>query len=169
MKLLLFLLLLPCALFGGIVQKTVSYVVEGVHCEGNLVYEDELDKSAPKLPGIILFPNWMEPTAATFRKAGLIAQTGYVVFVADMYGSEIRPQSSAEAAQASGEVRKDRDLMRSRAKAAISTFFEQVDTVHFDSENSLAIGFCFGGGTVLELARSGEERLRGVVSFHGPQ
>ncbi|MGB7388134.1 MAG: dienelactone hydrolase family protein, partial [Pseudomonas neustonica] len=90
----------------------------------------------------------------------------YVVFVADMYGKDIRPQNADEAGAAATVVRSDRPLMRHRVNAALDVLREQAKKVPLQTDNLVAIGFCFGGGTVLELARSGTE-IKGVVSFHG--
>jgi dienelactone hydrolase len=86
--------------------------------------------------------------------------------MADMYGKAIRPANAEEAGAAAGAVRADRALMRKRAQAAVEVMTAQADQVALDKQKLGAIGFCFGGGTVLELARSGAP-MKGFVSFHG--
>jgi dienelactone hydrolase len=89
-----------------------------------------------------------------------------VVFMADMYGKAVRPKNADEAKAAATQVRGDRPLMRKRAQAAVEVLKAQTAQVVLDVSKLGAIGFCFGGGAVLELARSGAE-LKGFVSFHG--
>jgi dienelactone hydrolase len=148
-----------------LVQKTIPYELDGVQFEGTLIYD--ADEADDPLPGIVMIPNWMGPTENAFKKARMIADDEYVVFVADMYGVEVRPANSAESSEAAGFVRGDRALMRARAQKAADVFHGLADDHPIDSEKTIAIGFCFGGGTVLELARSGTDSIDGVVSFHG--
>jgi dienelactone hydrolase len=93
----------------------------------------------------------------------MLASLGYVALAIDMYGKGVRPQSNEEAGKQAGIYKSDRKLMRSRAQAGLD-FLRKHELV--DVTRLAAIGFCFGGTTVLELARSGAE-LDGVVSFHG--
>jgi dienelactone hydrolase len=86
-----------------------------------------------------------------------------VAFAVDMYGKGIRPQSPAEASKQAGIYRGDRDLMRRRVTAGLDVLRSNELC---DVERVAAIGYCFGGGTALELARSGAD-IAGVVSFHG--
>jgi len=86
-----------------------------------------------------------------------------VAFGADIYGKGVRPATTEEAAKQAGIYRADRALMRARARAALDRLKAEE---HVDPARVAAIGYCFGGGTVLELARSGAE-VAGVVSFHG--
>jgi len=81
-----------------------------------------------------------------------------------MYGVKVRPKDMKEAGAAAGFVRGDRPLMRKRAQLALDTFLKQEGPIH--QENIAAIGFCFGGGTVLELGRSGAD-IDAIISFHG--
>lgn len=150
----------------GFVQKKVSYELDGTQFEGALIYAKGAGDSEP-MPGIVMVPNWMGPSENAFEKARQIAGDDYVVFVADLYGVDVRPRNSAEAGQAAGLIRSDRGLMRGRAQNAIDVFHGLAGEHPIDPDRTLAIGFCFGGGTVLELARSGTQSVRGVVSFHG--
>jgi len=97
------------------------------------------------------------------NRARMLAELGYVAFCADIYGQGVRPHSYEEAAAQAGKFRADRALMRARAQAGLDKLKAQplVDTTR-----TAAIGYCFGGGVVLELARSGAD-LSAVVSFHG--
>lgn len=144
----------------------VSYELDGKAFEGRLIYD--ADAAADRrLPGIVMVPNWMGPTESSFEKAAKIAGDRYAVFVADMYGVEVRPENAEEASEAAGTVRADRPMMRARARKAVEVFQSLAKDHPLDPERPLAIGFCFGGGTVLELARGGSDAVAGVVSFHG--
>jgi dienelactone hydrolase len=143
----------------------VSYEIGATTFQGMLIYDaHEADES---LPGIVMYPNWMGPSEASYEKAEKIADDDFAVFVADMYGTDIRPTNSSEAGDAAGIVRADRALMRERALKAVEVFNGLADAHPIDTSRTLAIGFCFGGGTVLEMARSGTNAVDGVVSFHG--
>jgi dienelactone hydrolase len=142
--------------------REVAYQIEGTTFRSVAVWPQAVDAS---LPGVLMVPNWMGPTEASLEKARKIAAKGRVVFMVDMYGEDVRPQNGSEAAEAAGFVRADRELVRARAAEAHRQLlaFEEAP---LDGERLAAIGFCFGGGTVLEYARSGAD-LAAVVSFHG--
>lgn len=162
--------LLSAALLGlaglaeaGVVVKSVPYEIDGQPFEGKLIYDDAVTEPRP---GLLMVPNWMGVTDASAEKAARAAGDKYVVFMADMYGKNIRPSNADEAKQAATTVRSDRALMRKRAQAAVEVLKAQTGQVALDTAKLGAIGFCFGGGTVLELARSGAP-LKAFVSFHG--
>lgn len=140
-----------------------EYLHEGTRFEATIV--TPLDAAGP-LPGILMVPNWMGPTEASLDKAMKVAGDAYVVMMVDMYGVAVRPQNAAEAGAAAGLLRGDRALMRARAAKALEEFRARADRVAMDPARVAAIGFCFGGGTVLELGRAGAD-LDAVVSFHG--
>ncbi|MEM1222591.1 MAG: dienelactone hydrolase family protein [Verrucomicrobiota bacterium] len=185
MKEIILLPLIATVGFASLVEKEIAYEIDGKAFAGRLIYDkSEVEnpttaadqspvaatnsKGTAQLPGIVFFPNWMGPeTAATLEKAHEVASAGFAVFIADMYSVDVRPTNAGEASKAAGFVRSDRKLMRLRAQKAIDVFKELADEHPIDSERTLAIGFCFGGGTVLELARSGTDTINGAVSFHG--
>lgn len=148
------------------VQKTVLYELDGTQFEGTLIYEKGSNETE-LMSGIVMIPNWMGPSENAFEKARMIAGDDYAVFVADMYGVGVRPSNSSEAGQAAGFIRNDRELMRARAQNAIDVFHALAPEHPINADKTIAIGFCFGGGTVLELARSGTQSVQGVVSCHG--
>ncbi|SDB53723.1 Dienelactone hydrolase [Desulfonatronum thiosulfatophilum] len=158
---LLFFLALPA--HAEVVAKTVEYTIDGEQFEGVIIYTEAADALKP---GILMVPNWMGPTEQSREKAARVAGDSYVVFMIDMYGTDIRPQDTGQARTAAARIREDRSLMRLRVNAALEVFKEQGDVVPLDTSRIAAIGFCFGGEVALELARSGTE-LSGVVSFHG--
>lgn len=155
------LLFLAGSLSAAFVEKKVSYTHEGTTFEGVLVYDEEIDERAP---AVLMVPNWMGVTPEAIKKAKLLADDDYVFFVVDMYGEDVRPKNSTEAGEAAGKVREDRPMMRARAQKALDVFLSQ--DAPMDKSDVAAIGFCFGGGTVLELGRSGAD-LDVIVSFHG--
>jgi dienelactone hydrolase len=162
--------LIPLALAGlvgvaeaAVVVKPVPYEIDGEAFEGMLIYDDSV--SRPR-PGLLMVPDWLGVTESSARQAELIAGDKYVVFMADMYGKAVRPSNAQEAGAAAGAVRGDRALMRKRAQAAVEVLKAQAKQVALDTDRLVAIGFCFGGGAALELARSGAD-LQGFVSFHG--
>ena len=128
--------------------------------EGVLAYDDL--PSAPR-PGVLVVHEWKGLGEYATRRAEQLAQLGYVAFAVDMYGKGVRAKDHTEAAALSGIYRNDRGLMRGRILAALETLQKNPLV---DRERIAAIGYCFGGTTVLELARSGADVL-GVASFHG--
>jgi dienelactone hydrolase len=168
--LLTFLALASTSLYADtdFIHEPVSYELNGTEFQGHLIYdEDALDENET-LPGVLMVPNWMGPdTEATLEKAKEIADDEFVVFVVDMYGVDVRPADWKEAGAAAGFVREDRGLMRERAQKAVEVFKSLAEEHPIDDEKTLGIGFCFGGGTLLEYARSGSDALDGIVSFHG--
>jgi dienelactone hydrolase len=159
-------LLIGLLLTAGLAQaelrgKPVAYSQAGTAMEGYLVYDDAVQG---KRPGVLVVHDWMGLGDVTRNKADALARMGYIALAADIYGKDVRPKTTDEAAkQATFYKQGDRLLLRSRALAALNTLLHQPQT---DPARVAAIGFCFGGTTALELARSGAP-LAGVVSFHG--
>ena len=145
------------------VSKTIGYQIGDQKFEGRLVY----DNASKKLrPALLMAPNWMGPTDAAFRKAQELAGKDYVIFVADMYGVGVRPRNADEASAASKQVYSDGAVMRARIEKALDVLKAQAGKAPIDLKRVGAIGFCFGGANVLELARDGAD-IAGVVTFHG--
>lgn len=141
-------------------SEPVAYKQDTTALEGLLVY-DPAGKG--KSPGIVLVPDWMGMTDLARQYGERVAKLGYVVLVADIYGKNVRPKDMKEASAQSGLYKNDRPLMQARAKAALDQLLK---SPRVDPARTAAMGFCFGGGVALELARSGAD-LDGVVSFHG--
>ncbi len=165
-----FLLLISVALMGlmgvqGLAQAQLhTEVVEYKHgdtlLEGYLAYDDGI---TGKRPGVLVVHEWTGLGPYVKMRAEQLAKLGYVAFGIDMYGKGIRPKTPEEAAKQAGVHRADRPLMRARANAGLEVLKQHALV---DGKCTAAIGYCFGGGTVLELARSGAD-MAGVVSFHG--
>jgi dienelactone hydrolase len=140
--------------------EKVEYKQGDTVCEGVLVYDDSFQG---KRPGIIVAHQWKGLTDYEKMRAGLLAQRGYVALCSDVYGKGVRADNPQDAAALAGKYKGDRPLLRARINAALG-FLRQQERVN--PQQVAAIGYCFGGTTVLELARSGADVL-GVVSFHG--
>jgi dienelactone hydrolase len=140
--------------------EAVEYKHGDVVLQGFLAYEKG---ATGKRPGVILVHEWKGHGPYVQRRAQEIARLGYVAFAIDMYGKGVMAKDHAEAGALSGAFLKDRTKMRERAAAGLERFkkVEQVDPLKI-----AAIGYCFGGTTVLELARGGYD-VAGVASFHG--
>ena len=144
-------------------QRPVEWQLQGTTYSGVLVYDDAGDA---RRPGVVMVPNWRGVNASAVAKAEQIAGDDYVVLVADVYGKTVRPQDNDAAAAASKPLREDRNLLRARAAAALEALKAQAGKAPLDATHIAAVGFCFGGTTVLEMARAGMP-LAGVVSLHG--
>jgi dienelactone hydrolase len=144
----------------GLVTRTHEYTRDGVLLGGYMIYDDAV--KGPR-PGVLIVHQWMGLTENERMRAEMLARMGYVAYAVDVYGKRVRPASPAEAGTAAGKYYRDRDLFRRRIAAGLARM-RQSPLV--DPERVAAIGYCFGGSGVLELARSGAE-LAGVVSFHG--
>jgi dienelactone hydrolase len=143
-----------------IVSKPVEYKQGDTVLEGWSVYDDAVHG---KRPGVLVVHQWKGLSDYEKKRADMLARLGYNVFAADVYGKGIRPQTTKEAGAQAGKYRNDRALLRERVRAALDVLAKQENT---DPQRIAAIGYCFGGTAVLELARSGAP-VAGVVSFHG--
>lgn len=149
----------PLISFAGLVEKTVDYKVDGKSHQGFYVAPEGKEK----LPAVLVVHDWLGLSDKTKEKAREIAELGYVVFAADVYGNDLKVTSPDEAGKTAGIFKSDRKKFRKSLWAAYETMLKQ-DRV--EKGKTAAVGFCFGGTGVLEMARSGD-RLKGVVSFHG--
>jgi len=143
-----------------IVSKTVEYREGDTVLEGLSVYDDS--KSA-KRPAVLVVHQWKGLSDYEKKRATMLAELGYNVFAVDIYGKGIRPKDPKDAAAEAAKYKENRSLLRARVQAGLKVLREHKLT---DTSRIGAIGYCFGGTTVLELARSGGQ-VNGVVSFHG--
>ena len=152
---------------GPILAKPVAtpldWDYEGTNFSGYVIYDDESDALRP---GLAMVPNWMGINDSAIEKAKVIAGTDYVVLLVDMYGVGVRPTDFKSASTAARAVYADPAQMRGRIARGVEMLRAQAGKAPLDVGSVGAIGFCFGGSTVLELARSGAT-VSGVVSFHG--
>jgi dienelactone hydrolase len=162
MKLLPCLVLFATMLTGtqaALVEKSVTYKQGDAELEGFQVYDDAV---TGKRPAVLVIHQWTGLSEYEKRRSRMLAEMGYNVFAADIYGKGIRPQPP-EAGKFAGKYKNDRTLYRARLVAALDIL--KADE-HTNPSKISAIGYCFGGTGVLELARAGTE-IAGVVSFHG--
>ena len=157
--------LLFLSLWGGTAQAAlhtavVEYRQGEALLEGYLAYDDGY---VGRRPGILVVHEWWGINDFVRKRVDQLAGLGYVAFAADIYGKGVRTSNPKEAGELAGRFRKDRQLLRARAAAGLDVLRQEP---HTDPARLGAIGFCFGGTTVLELARSGAD-LGGTVSFHG--
>jgi dienelactone hydrolase len=141
-------------------HETVDYQQGGTTLEGYLAYDDATSAARP---GVLVVHNWMGLTDDTRAIADRLAKLGYVAFAADIYGKGVRPANQQEAGAQAGKYKADRKLLRQRVEAGLKVLRGEK---RVDQTRIAAIGYCFGGTTVIELARDGAE-IAGVVSFHG--
>ena len=159
------LLILAALLFSAnadaaIKTKLVEYKQGETILEGYLAWDDA--KSAQR-PGVLIVHEWTGINDHMKQRAEMLAKLGYVAFAADIYGKGVRPTAQPEAARIAGIYKDNRPLLRARAIAGLAELKKQQLV---DPQRLAAIGYCFGGTTVLELARDAAD-IRGVVSFHG--
>ena len=147
------------------VHRPVEWTLDGTHFKSVLVYDDA---SHAKRPGLVMVPNWYGINDTAIKKADMIAGKDYVILLTDMYGENVRPQPghADQAKAATAPLYGDRALMRKRIGEALAQLKAQAANAPIDTGKLAAIGFCFGGTAVLDLARSGAD-VAAIVSFHG--
>jgi dienelactone hydrolase len=148
---------LACA---EIKTQVIEYKQGSTVLEGYLAYDD---KCACKRPGILVAHEWMGLNDYAKERARMLAELGFRVFAVDIYGKGVRPATVEEAAALSTKFKNDRELLRKRMLAGLEVLKSQPNV---NLEHLAAIGYCFGGTAVLELARSGAD-VKAIVSFHG--
>jgi dienelactone hydrolase len=145
------------------VVNQLDWTFDDREFSGYVIYDDE---SNAIRPGLAMVPNWMGINDSAVEKAKAIAGKEYVVLLVDMYGKDVRPTDFSSASAAAKAVYADPEQMRGRILRAVDILRAQAGKAPLDASKLGAIGFCFGGSTVLELARAGAP-VSGVVSFHG--
>jgi dienelactone hydrolase len=150
--------LLPAA--AAIKSGPVEYQHGSLTLEGWQAHDEA---KAGRRPAVLVVHQWLGLTDYEKKRAEMLAQLGYNVLCVDIYGKGIRPPSPKEGSAESGKYKANRALLRERVNAGLAVLKQHPLT---DPQRVAAIGYCFGGTTALELARSGAD-IAGVVSFHG--
>jgi dienelactone hydrolase len=144
--------------------ERIRYQAGSVTGHGALVWNDKI---SGKRPLLLVMPNWLGVTDIAIKRAAQMAGDKYIAFVACMYGEGKTCDGPAEAGEWMTKVRQDRVEGRKRVNAALQAMIAEAEKRGIgDSSKKAAVGFCFGGGNVLELARSGAD-LDAVVCLHG--
>jgi len=155
--------LMSSAAWAAPTAKPVEWKVGAQTYSGFLVYDEA---KREQRPGLLMVPDWMGVTDDAVAKAKQIAGDDYVVLVVDMYGKGVRPKNTDEAMAQVSKLYGDRQAMRDRMQAALTQLKGQAGKAPLDAARIAAFGYCFGGASVLELARSGAD-FKGAITFHG--
>jgi len=147
---------------GRIIMQTrdLEYRCDEVLLRGHLVWDDTV--TTPR-PGVAVFHEGLGLGDFAMERARMVAELGYVALAADMFGERRQARNLQEVATVVGGLRAEPEKLRARGRAALTALagLPQVDAGRLG-----AIGFCFGGSVVLELAREGAD-IKAAVSFHG--
>ena len=138
----------------------LDYPADAVNLRGYLAYDDAV--AGPR-PGVLVFHEGLGLGDFVMARARMLAELGYVALAADMFGDRRQARNLQEVANLVGSLRNDPETLRARGRAAFTALAARPQV---DEMRMAAIGFCFGGSVVLELAREGAD-LKAAVSFHG--
>lgn len=146
----------------AVVTKEVGYTTDdkAVTLKGYVAYDDSIKG---KRPAVLVVHEWWGHNAYARKRAEMLAELGYIAMAVDMYGDGKQAHHPEEAQKFSSEIANNMELGMARFLAALDLIREQPQT---DKAHIGAIGYCFGGAVVLQMAREGV-KLDGVVSFHG--
>jgi dienelactone hydrolase len=139
--------LLASSVRAEVKTETIEYKQGDTVLEGYLAYDDALQG---KRPGILVVQTWTGIGDYIKMRTEMLAKMGYVAFAPDIYGKGVRPRPPKDTAAEAAKYVGNRPLLRARVLAGLDTLRAQPLA---DTSKLIAIGFCFGGGTVLELAR----------------
>ena len=140
--------------------RDIDYRDGAVNLRGYLAFDET---AAERRPGVLVFHEGLGLGDFAMARARMLAELGYVAFAADMFGDRRQARNLQEVATLVGDLRDEPQTLRARGRAALATL---AALPAVDANRTGAIGFCFGGSVVLELARDGAD-LKAVVSFHG--
>lgn len=164
MKNIMLLVSLFCAAIpaaqAAVQGREVSYQANGTTLKGYLAYDDAIKG---KRPAVLVVHEWWGHNSYARKRADMLAGLGYTALAVDMYGDGRQADHPDEAGKFAAEVSRNMPLAKARFEAGMQ-LLRKHKTV--DAKQLAAIGYCFGGGVVLHMARIGEN-LKGVASFHG--
>lgn len=148
------------SVYAEVQTKVINYQSGDTKMVGYLAYDD---KYKEQRPGVLIVHEWWGHNDYVRERARKLAKLGYVAFALDMYGDGKNAEHPKDAGRFAGQVRSDLPMATARFNAALA---QLKASDHTDKSKIAAIGYCFGGAVVLEMARSGLD-IDGVVSFHG--
>jgi dienelactone hydrolase len=140
--------------------RDIDYRADTDNLRGYLVWEETI---TTQRPGVLVFHEGLGLGDFAMARARRLAELGYVALAADMFGDRRQARNLQEVANLVGSLRREPETLCARGRAALATLAALPEV---DANRLAAIGFCFGGSVVLELARGGAD-LKAVVSFHG--
>lgn len=144
----------------NITAEPITYTINGQPFEGYFAINQGF---GDRQPVVLLVHDWNGLGDYEKRRAQMLAEQGYATFAVDLYGQGVRPSNPEESRAESGKLYADRATLRSRLMAGLTQAQAQPGV---DGDRVVAIGYCFGGASVLEMARAGTD-VDGFVSFHG--
>ncbi|MDP3479703.1 MAG: dienelactone hydrolase family protein [Desulfoprunum sp.] len=158
MRSLIILIFLLCTaiIASAATGQRIGYTVNGTDYEGYFIIP------SVNAPLVLLVHDWDGLTDYEIKRAEMLADLGYAVFAADLFGKGVRPTAMEDKKKLTGDLYQNRKKMRELLEAALATARKNGIT----SSQAVAVGYCFGGAAVLEMARSGAD-LKGFVTFHG--
>lgn len=143
--------------------ESVKYSVSGLACSGALVYDDSIRTQRPLL---LVAPNWLGVTQDIIGRAKMLAGDRYVAFVPDMFGEGKGPKGTENPVEFLTPLIENPTETRRRIVAAFEAMTkEAVARGIGDAKRRAALGYCFGGSNVMDLARTGAD-VQAVVSVH---
>lgn len=153
-------LLLATAAHAAVQGKEVSYSADGITMKGYVAWDDAV---TGKRPGVLVVHEWWGHNDYARKRARMLAELGYTALAVDMYGDGRTANHPKEAGAFAGEVRKNAAGAKARFLAAEALLKHEPGV---DGERIGALGYCFGGSVVLDMARQGVD-LKAVASYHG--
>ncbi len=141
-------------------EENINYMIDSLKMDGYIVYDENIEG---KRPAVLVVHEWWGLNDYAKMRARELAKLGYIAMAIDMYGNGRRADNPTDAQNLAMPFYQNPQLAKTNFEAALNKFktYNQVD-----ANNVAGIGYCFGGGVLLNLARMGED-LKGVVSFHG--
>ena len=152
--------LVSASAYAAVQGREVSYSADGTTLKGYIAYDDAIQG---KRPGILVVHEWWGLNDYSRKRARMFAEQGYTAMALDMYGDGKQATHPDDAQKFSSDVSSNAALAKARFDAALD-LLKQEKTV--DPDEIAAVGYCFGGSVVLNMARAGEP-LKAVLSFHG--
>ena len=154
------LYILGAPLLAAVKGEEVEYKDGETVMKGYLAYDNSI---TGKRPGVLVVHEWWGHNEYARKRARMLAELGYIALAVDMYGEGKQASHPEDAGKFAGAVRQNMPVAEARFNAARDLLKNHGST---NPDKIAAIGYCFGGGLLLELARRGID-LDGVVSFHG--